>query len=402
LYYKNYKNEIIRENLSFNKKDFLDLMKNPSKNKNDRDPINSLNIDKLSLKNLGANKINMTHNINRNLKFKELKILANLKETCPQLLRFIFFLKDKLKTKKRNNIINYCSFRVIFKKIEIDSDFNQKNAECDNLIYNSFYSKIKFTENDMILYKINKNKNCENFLKERNHSDLIYFYRLSNIIFDDLPSIETSKIDLHSIIRKNYYSYGFSYFNQKYKIYFEKFEDLICFFECIQKLTYMYNNTFSLLYKNLKDIRLTEIKNKINTQHFQKKFTYFNLLIDSKSKSHIKIQTINKIFMSYDNKIFLKNILSLFRINNLFSFNFIPIYFVYEDKDYFFIQYSSDNFIIDNHKKDIILRFKNLEFSNIYKLEQKRFLKIIDILKVKKEIYQLFELLNLQDKYIFS
>lgn len=219
-----------------------------------------------------------------------------------------------------------------------------------------------------------------------------------------MPSKENCKLKLNSPEDCFfYYFYGFSIYGCRYKIFFEDYEELILFYKITRKLSFQFNNTLSLIYKNKKNLN-DFIQNSINFESYKRKFSYIFEILNELSNTSIKIQIFNKKFLQKDeNKIFLSNIFSICRINNFFNIDIFPIANIYENNSFYMIEYTSDEFVLeyDDSNGCFIITIRNLQLAEFFKIEVSKLKKFVKILNIKTNVNEVFELLNLQKKNIF-
>jgi len=391
-------------------KTFVNLHLNENKNKIEDfldDKNDRMEYDDLNWKNI-------KDEINFNLNYKNQDFEKNENSNNKDLDEILLYLHKKIKENHKLPKIHQ-KFKVFFIKeenfnsndvlIKKTSDEECKSNELNNrnsILNNSHSLYIKFIESELILCNIRKTEDYSNIIE---NPDYFYIFKLKNIIFEPLPSKENCSINLNiNIMKKFYYFYKFSNYDCMYRIFFEKYEDLITFYNFAKNFSKLFSNTSSFIYKN-RNNNFHIIQNLINFDKCIKKFSYNLEISNQLSKTKLKIQLLNKKFLKNENnKLFLSSLFSLCRLNNFFNINIFPIDNIYENNSCFFIEYSSEEFMIeyDNHSEYFIVFITNLDLDFYFKKEISKFQKLAKILNVKEYVKEFFYLLNLQKSLIYS
>jgi len=346
-----------------------------------------------------------------NLQMKNIFMIESIKNKNYVLYEQLVYLYQVIKYNEPHFHLSLRRFKVLFLK-ENYFNFNTANFpknvnhqikeliedDENEILKNSFSLRIKFVENEMILFKIDQIKDKIQLNKNSNY---IYFYRINDIIFDPLPEKDFCKIKLNFLSKsKNCYLYGFTVYGRRYKILFKIYEDLITFYNYAKKLSYQFNNTFSLIYKNkLRSFDL--IENTINFGKCNKKFNYVHKIFDNSSNMKFNIRSFNKKFIINEQiKTFLSNLFLLCRLNNFFEINVFPIVDIYENNSFFIIKYSLDEYKIgfDLPNSTFLVSVKNFELAQILLDQIKKFTKLVKILNIKPQVDELLELFNSSKK----
>jgi len=347
------------------------------------------------------------------------KLFESIKnEQNNDLIKILLYLHKKIK-ENHFSTRGGKKFDVIFLKEEIinnnfflnkNNNAKEKEIKCNNnhLIKNkfnfnkSFYMMIKFIENELIMYNIKK---AEDNSKDSENPNFYYFYKVNDLIFEPLPTKESSLISIFlDKEEKFYFFYEFSNRSSKYKIFFENYPDLISFHTTAIQLSDHFSKASSFIYKN-KYNHFHLIQNSINFDFCYKKFSYIFEIYDQLSKKKFKIQLFNKKYLQENKfKLLFSSLFSLCRLNNFFYINIFPITNIYENNSFFIVEYSSEDCMVEYESKSEQFKVSifNLNYAEYYKMEVERFKYLVKMLNLKSNVNDLFELLNLQKAIIYS
>ncbi len=385
-----------------------DFIKNQAKDDLSDDPIDK--ISDTSFDDIGKKKI-----IDNNIFFKYTDYINGLKLKEYELYENLLILIDKIKNKKMIDKNCDGKYKVIFLKKTSKNLFKNNESILNSnkydlkyptlspknieLLENGFSMKMKFVGNDMLLYRIDKlQSNQDKNIKSKS----LYFYKLSNVILSDLPEREYCKIKIKLDTIRNFYYLSLSILNQKYEIYFENYEELENFYSQINSINKMYDTNHSLIYKYPTN-KLFLIHRLIKFKKFKEKFFNIHEIISIKGNLSCKLISLNKEFMKDNNKKYLTNLFFICKLNNLLKIDIFPIRNVYQTENFFIIEFTNDDFIIDyDHIKDsFVISVKNLSLCDFYSKEFEKFKKLIKVLKIKDLIGDFFHLIRFHKSIIF-
>lgn len=359
---------------------------------------------------------------------KNLHLIKEFQTINNDLYQSILYIYSELK-----NTIN--SFQI---KDKIQVLFLRENSEMiqeqNNLLIqensrpelrqfdNLFSIFLKIVDDELVIYRIfkfeetlkNSNVSPSNNIYDKpqdifnlvdnKRNESFYFYKIKNLIYNNLPSREACKYNIRcNGNEKVYFAFGICSYSQKYKLLFENYEELELFYRRLRKISYFLNKKCFQNIKN-KKMHFDLIQKTLKFEICEKNFSNFHEIIDTKNDFCLKVQTLTKKFLSEDNKIFLYKMFDILKLNTFLNINMFPISNSYENENFFIIEYTNDDFKIDfnNQNNNFTISLKKIEDSKYFKLEVAKFKKLINLLNIKEEVSEIFKLINLQRLLIFS